>query len=211
MKDRLDLWAGDFGTDYHKDNPFTAGNVELRRKWLWDVLRHMLDGPPFPSSILEVGCGQGENLSAWNILRPDADIWGVEPNVYAAERARTCGATIVNGTLESPRISDKIGYFDLVMDCGVLIHIPTDGLIPIMTAMHRLSKRYILSAEYFHFRELEPKYREPNACWLRPYGDIWMDLFALKPVRHGYLWHRTTGLDNLTWHLFEKAGYKETE
>lgn len=210
-KDRLDLWAGKFGTAYHKANPFNAGSVELRRKWLWGILRNMPDGPPMPASILEVGCGQGENLAAWRILRPDARIVGLEPNAYAASEARMRGLTIIEGDVRSFTEHELArDGFDLVMASGVLIHVPTEGLPEIMSGMHHFSRRYILSSEYFSFREQEMPYREKEACWTRPYGDIWMDLFSLRPVQHGYLWDRITALDNLTWQLFEKQAAVQT-
>jgi SAM-dependent methyltransferase len=205
-KDRLDLWGGDFGTAYHKANPFLDASVKARTKWLCDIVLGISYRYSVLGSILEVGCGKGENLAAWKKLTPRAPIEGIEPNAYAAGEARKLGFPVFQGTATDFVNSDHSNdTFDLVMASGVLIHVPTAGLEEIMTAMYQLSGRYILSAEYFSFREQEMPYREPGACWSRPYGDIWMDLFNLRPVKEGYLWHRTTGLDNLIWHLFEKV------
>ena len=90
------------------------------------------------------------------------------------------------------------------MTCGVLIHIPEDGLVPAMKEIYRVSKDYILCAEYFSPRSEVIPYHGEEALWRRPYGDIWMENYGLDHVAHGFLWKRTTGLDNLTWFLLRK-------
>ena len=39
----------------------------------------------------------------------------------------------------------------------------------------------------------------------RDFGGHWMDLYPdLRLVGNGFFWRRSTGLDNITWWLFEK-------
>ena len=39
----------------------------------------------------------------------------------------------------------------------------------------------------------------------RDFGGLWLDSFpSLRTVAYGFAWKRVTGVDNLTWWLFEK-------
>jgi hypothetical protein len=44
-----------------------------------------------------------------------------------------------------------------------------------------------------------------NALWRRDYGSLFLDTFSdLKCTAHMFAWKRATGLDNLTFWVFEK-------
>jgi hypothetical protein len=88
-----------------------------------------------------------------------------------------------------------------------LIHVPPDKILASMKEIHRCSKRWIVCAEYFAPEERELPYRgQRNALWLRDYGSLWLDNFPdLTCIATFFAWKRMTGLDNLTFWLFEKG------
>lgn len=207
-KDRLDLWAGEFGDAYHARNT-GAGSIGNRARWLRQVLAHL----PLPDikSALEVGCGNGANLRALSIACDGMDIdgvalFGVEPNRVARAKAALTSRAIVFDRTAVDMHGFNDGFADFVFTSGVLIHIPPAGLPDAMAEIHRVAKRFILCAEYYG-REVEtvPYRGEDGALWRGPYGDLWVEQFPnLKPLAQGFAWKRTTGLDDLTFFLFEK-------
>ena len=206
MKDRLDLWTGEFGDAYHDRNAPSRSNIKDRARWFREVLNHL---PPFaPESILEVGCGSGANLAALESMC-NALLRGVEPNARARRNAvrQAPFARIFDDAANRLTLSDR--EVDLAITCGVLIHIPDEGLPDAMAEIHRVAKRFILCAEYYGRKvEVVPYRGEEGALWRRPYLDLWMEQFPnLKPLAQGFAWKRTTGLDDLTWGLFEKPAY----
>jgi pseudaminic acid biosynthesis-associated methylase len=209
MKDRLDLWAGEFGDAYHRRNAPSESNIKARTKWLRQVLARL----PLPDikSALEVGCGYGANLRALDIACADMGIdgvalLGVEPNRAARAKAALVSRAVVFDRTAVDMHGFNDGFADLAMTCGVLIHIPPAGLPDAMAEIYRVAKRFILCAEYYG-REVEavPYRGEDGALWRRPYGDLWVEQFPdLKPIAQGFAWRRTTGLDDFVWFLFEK-------
>jgi len=175
-----------------------------RAAWFQEVFSNLRE---HPRKVLEVGCGCGANFAALYRVDPGIQAYGVEPNFNARAQAfeQAPQAHVFSGSAdEIPGAVDS--EFDLVMTCGVLIHIPNEGLPDAMGEIHRVAKRFILCAEYYG-REVEgvPYRGEDGALWRRPYGDLWMKQFPdLKPLAQGFAWKRTMGLDDLCWFLFEK-------
>lgn len=207
MKDRLDLWQSEFGDEYHRRNDFgfSETNVVARAAWLSGI--SSLLGNWMPQEVLEVGCGVGANLAAWSRCAPGIICHGTEPN----EKARAIAELYASSPcFVSSDSAANLGYmdrsFDLVMTCGLLIHIPDEGLADAMREIHRVARCYILCAEYYGRDTEEVPYRgEDGALWRRPYGDLFMKQFPrLKPLAAGFAWKRLTGLDDLCWFLFEK-------
>jgi len=198
--EQLRTWGAEFGGDYHGRN-YRAGLKQRIRLWA-QILGHIE-----PESILEVGAGTGTNLIALSHIS-DAELLAVEPNSQARmaipERdsyGRGIGA--IGGDASGIPVA---GTVELVFTSGVLIHIPPDELDAALDEIYRVSSRYIACIEYFS-DQLEAKtYRgEEGLLWTRDFGSYWMDRFPdLGVVRCGFAWKRTTGLDNLTYWLFEK-------
>ncbi|MDO9154696.1 MAG: class I SAM-dependent methyltransferase [Paludibacter sp.] len=71
--------------------------------------------------ILEVGCGAGVFCS--NLIRSDREIWGVEINPEAGEKAKSVCNTVLIGDFNT--VFDKLpkDYFDCVIFNDVLEHI----------------------------------------------------------------------------------------
>ena len=72
--------------------------------------------------------------------------------------------------------------------------------------MYRVSNRYIVCIEYFSDKPEEIEYRgQSGMLWKRDFGSFWMEQHPdLKLLDYGFFWRRATGLDNLTWWLWEK-------
>lgn len=194
-----ELWTGDFGNSYTQRN---ASMPDARRQ-MWQMLL-----PSNCQSVLEVGANIGLNLEAIGTIS-DAELYAVEPNAIAREEL--IAAEFVHERNVRGDYADKIGFpdeiADLVITSGLLIHIPTDKLIPSMKEIHRCAKRWIISAEYFAPSEEMIPYRgHMDALWRRDYGSIWLDNFPdLHCQGAVFAWKRMTGLDNLTFWIFEKG------
>ena len=100
------------------------------------------------------------------------------------------------------------GTADLAFTSGVLIHIHPDDLLVSCREIHRCARRYIACAEYFAQRPETIPYRgHGDVLFKRDFGTFWMDNFPdLRFLGCGFAWKRMTGLDDLTWWLFEKIG-----
>lgn len=196
---QVELWKSDFGNDYTRRN---ARADLVARIELWKLIL-----PRHCESVLEVGANVGINLQAIG-ARSICELYACEPNELAREEL----SNILPETHMRPDTADSISYpnniADLVFTSGVLIHIPTDQLLPSMKEMHRCARRFIICGEYFAPQEEMITYRgKENALWRRDYGSLWLDNFPdLRCTGTIFAWKRTTGLDNLTFWMFEKSG-----
>jgi pseudaminic acid biosynthesis-associated methylase len=159
-------------------------------------------------SILEVGSNVGQNLRALKLLT-NAELFAIEPNKKAVE------VLVADAVLPASHVSQadacgiphKNNSFDLVFTCGVLIHISPENLPAAYREIHRVSSRFILSIEYFSEYPVEIPYRgHSNLLFKRDFGLLWKEIFPELAIRgSGFFWRPETGLDNLTWWLFEKV------
>jgi pseudaminic acid biosynthesis-associated methylase len=168
-------------------------------------MSHMLSAPP--QSILEVGANLGVNLRALRTVT-SARLHAVEPNDKARNillRDQVVAAADLKSSVASAiDLPDRA--VDLTFTSGVLIHIHPDQLLESLTEIHRCSARWIACIEYFSDKpEMIPYRGHDDRLFKRDFGSYWLDNFTdLRPVACGFAWKRLTGLDNLTWWLFEK-------
>ncbi len=202
---QIDLWRGDFGDVYTGRNRDSA-EILCARVALWaEIMSHTKIARP--ASILEVGANIGVNLRALRTLST-ARFYALEPNDKARDvlvQSKVVAAEDVRaGTAAA--IDFPAGTADLVFTSGVLIHIHPDQLKVSMTEIHRCSARWIVSIEYFSDKpEMIPYRGYDDVLFKRDFGGLWLDTFPdLRPAACGFAWKRMTGLDNLTWWLFEK-------
>lgn len=205
--DSLKLWEGPFGDLYQERNEPTSEEVDNRMKFLQHILQTIYTGCGIlPSSVLEIGAGQGPNLMALEKLSMQI---GKPLKLYATEinqRARVK----LSENAKTVEILDKIPNIvtaDLVMTYGVLIHTHPALIRELQTKIHNAANRWILCCEYFSPVTRPITYRgEKDALWLDDYGSIWLNNFSLSIVGYGFAWKKVTGLDNITFWLFEKVG-----
>lgn len=200
------LWRGEFGDAYIDRNVVEpARQAALARHWT-----RVLAGTEGarPRTILEVGANIGLNLRALSRITT-AELHAVEPNAKARQ------VLVEDGVVPADRVLDGLasqipladGAVDLAFTAGVLIHIHPRDLPASCREIHRVSRRYVVCSEYFADREQEIPYRgKTEALFKRDFGGFWLDSFPdLRLLDYGFAWKRTTGLDNLTWWLFEKT------
>jgi spore coat polysaccharide biosynthesis protein SpsF len=201
------FWQGDFGDAYTDRNAATAQQIKARIA-LWARLLQCTIGAP-PAQVLEIGSNIGNNLRALRALT-DAELHAVEPN----ERARKVlveSGLVPEGNLRG-RFASSIDVpdasVDLVFTSGVLIHIHPDDLPASCREIHRVARRYIGCIEYFSDKPEQIPYRgHGEVLFKRDFGGFWLDSFPdLRILDYGFAWKRATGLDNLTWWMFEKRG-----
>ena len=195
--EQLKAWDGEFGGDYHGRNHL-AGIPQRTR--LWSEILGYIE----PNSILEVGAGTGNNLMALSHITRAA-LFAVEPNEDACAGISPWVGMLPNSTAQDIKMDGDA--FELVFTSGVLIHIPPDELDAALDEIYRVSSRYIACIEYFSDEPETKEYRgRDNLLFKRDFGAYWLERFPdLEVVRTGFAWRTTTGLDNLTWHLFSKG------
>lgn len=194
MREQLRTWETDFGNTYTKRN-----HVD----WVTRVLgfARILEGLEI-NSLLEVGCNRGHNLVAISKVLEKCKTIGVEPNAFAAMIARTANLNVVKGNAYSLPFQNN--QFDTVMTVAVLSHIDKSDLGDALDEIYRVSKQYILFAEYYAPFEFEAPYTG-NGFWARNYLDIYTTRFpSLKEVSKGSLGHKD-GFDKLSYWVLKKG------
>ncbi len=194
---QLNLWRSEFGRDYTDRND----REKPERVTSWG---RVIEGIA-PARVLEVGCNVGWNLEYLRRLGV-AELYGIEPQLYAVERARWRGPQfgVVQGTAFDLPFKDR--WFDMAFTSGVLIHISPDTVGAALDEIYRVSKKWIVAIEYDDTKETEINYRgHAGALWKRDHGALWMTRFPdLKEIRRIEL-AAPDGYDDCTAHLFEKA------
>lgn len=204
--EQMRLWRGNFGNEYITRNP-ASGEAVRAAATLWAQILRSFQGNP-PQSVLEVGANIGINLRALRALS-GAELYALEPNQQAHQQLVQEGIVTaknaLQGTATKIDLPDKA--IDLVFTRGVLIHIHPNDLLASCREMHRVSRRYIVSIEYFSANPEEMMYRNhSSALFKRDFGAFWLDNFPdIRVLDYGFAWQRLTGLDNLTWWAFEKT------
>ena len=211
-------WAGGWGDSYQERNQSSWVGIKNRSRLFGDIFQAMETAskatpslPAFPASVIEVGGGAGDNLRAIDMIyersRQPVRLMSCDPN-EAARKAMADVATVLPGDLSQLPYGDDAA--DLVFTSGVLIHVPPADLDRALSEIYRVSKRWVLSIEYFNAVPDEVLYRgQSGMLWRRDWGEAWLAKFPdLKPIGVGFCWKRTTGLDNLTWTLFDKEQLK---
>lgn len=204
---QLDAWRGEFGDEYVDRNEALTDVLRMRTRMWADMMKSTWCAEP--ESILEVGSNIGLNLRSIDRLS-SAALYAIEPNEKARERLLSDRVlpegNLFNATGQSIPVDD--GSMDMVFSAGVLIHIHPDDLPQVADEMHRVSRRWLLVAEYFSVKPETIPYRgRDDLLFKRDFGGYFMDRFDdLEIVDDGFLWRRTTGIDDVTWVLMRKRG-----
>ena len=194
---QLALWCSEFGASYTERN-------DLERPARVDSFRTILAGLDV-THALEVGCNVGWNLRYLRTLGVPR-VWGIEPQRFAVARARARDPEldVFEGTAFDLPFKD--GRFDLVFTSGVLIHIGPDQLGAALAEMARVSRRYLLTIEYDHEREVEIARRgHAAALWKRDHAAaVTAHCPGFARIRTGFL-RPADGYDDCTYHVFERT------
>ena len=193
-----ELWAGEFGDEYHDRNK------QADHRMLWaETIGNRMAGI---RSVFEPGAGQGDNLVA---IRDRSDSLGYGCRVTGQDvNARACrimeerGIVAIHGAFPHTPIDNR---YDLVLTRGFLIHLPNYDLKPALDKIYALSNRYICMAEYYSPRRRMVKYHgETSALWTGDYAGMLMNLYPdVKLLKYGFKYHKDAGYD-LTYFLMEK-------
>lgn len=202
---QAEFWRGDFGNAYTDRNVASAEQLRARVAMWAEIWSHTLSAPP--ASVLEVGANLGINLRALRAVT-GARFYAVEPNEKARDILARDGvveaANLRGGVASAIDLPD--GVADFAFTSGVLIHVHPDQLAASLKEIYRCSSRWIACVEYFSDKpEMIPYRGHDDRLFKRDFGGLWLDTFpGLRTVAYGFAWKRVTGLDNLTWWLFEK-------
>jgi ubiquinone/menaquinone biosynthesis C-methylase UbiE len=113
------------------------------------------------NSILEIGCGIGDNLKKIERKR----VVGIDISEFAIKKAREKYPKFefhVGNVLQIP-LEEK---FDLVFSCAVIEHIKPNLRIQAFNEMYRMSNKYILNIEAYDETEHEINWhRGKNEFW----------------------------------------------
>ncbi len=194
-------WIGSFGNEYIERN--SHQNILKSNQHLFSKI---LEKTKQINSILELGCNIGLNLESLNRISKNFELAGIEINKKACEVAQKKNiAKIINST-----ITEKIKIkqvFDFVFTKGVLIHINPKNLKIVYKNLFDLSSKYILLAEYYNPKPISIDYRgKKNLLFKRDFAGELMDLYKLKLIDYGFIYHRDNSFpkDDITWFLLEK-------
>jgi spore coat polysaccharide biosynthesis protein SpsF len=205
-------WEGEFGDAYTDRCMPNEADIEKRMQFWANVFNSSISIPvvgEHPKSILEVGCNVGANLIAIDNLYKMHDkpiqLYGIEPNSKARKILSTQNIRqlkMIEGSASNIAAPD--GIADVVITCGVLIHINPSDLEKVMGEIYRSTTKYIICAEYFSPVTREIRYRDREGLlWTNDFGSKWLDNFPLMCCGYGFAWKRISGMDNLTWWVFQ--------
>lgn len=161
-------WAGEFGDSY-TDRNMKDWMDDRTSFWNALVKWHKIE------TVLEVGCGIGVNLQGM-----EAQATGVDVNQTALALVPEDIPTV---EAEATDLPFDANTFDLAFTFGVLIHIPPKDIETAMREIVRVSKRFVLAAEYLGDDEVP--YRD-GVLWRRDYGALYEQI-GLTTVKHGVL------------------------
>lgn len=179
MSAQLHEWRGRFGRAYTRRNI-----VDWRDRF---VGFYEMTGHLGLNSILEVGCNRGHNLHALQAVYPHATVRGIEPQRYARRLARRDGLQVDVGDVYDTRHATNA--FDLVVTCGVLVHVPPVRRQEALRELARVSRRFLLTIDYFAHTDAPVAYRgKRDMLWKADYGAHYLNAVpGLTVVRTGDL------------------------
>lgn len=195
------FWASDFGSEYTDRNSgraAEANSLQMRAMEIAKIQRPV-------HKILELGANRGINILALQQLLPEGEFTGVEINESASKILSTTGCEVINKSILNYAPTEK---FDLVLLCGVLIHINPESLQNVYSTISIASRRYVLISEYYNPVPVGIAYRgHENKLFKRDFAGEFLDLnpdFALRDYGFHYRKGSYSG-DDQTWFLLERT------
>ena len=207
---QLNAWTGDFGDSYTDRNSLAPEKLSARTMLWSNIFRCFQNFPP--KSVLEVGSNVGTNLCAIQSIS-SADLFAVEPNVMARKKLVNSG--VVSDGAAKLGVVQKIPFDDnqieMVFTSGVLIHVHPRDLEQAVSEICRVASRYVVCIEYFADKPVSEEYRGgEDLLFKRDFGAFYLEKCAnLRALDYGFAWKKVTGLDNLTWWVFQKDNFQQ--
>ncbi len=221
-----EMWAGPFGQDYldrHAES--NRENFDKRCRFIGKLYRKALDvmsitpssRPDHPETVLEVGCGDGQNLLAimdnWRYSSATA-LYGADVSKEALDRLHPKLHPIYAPAHDLSSVPDN--EFDIVFTCGLLIHIHPKDLQTVYKELWRVTKRVLFIAEYFSTRPMTIRYQDKiDILWKRDFGGELLEAAkgsiaddsndSITVVDYGHEFKSMGGYDDLAWYIFEKG------
>lgn len=179
---QMEKWAGKFGREYVDRNTFSPKRLDTVYKKMYGttatkLMHNSLGKLDKNIRILEVGSNVGNQLALLQTLG-FKNLYGIEINRYAVEKAkkRLNGIDIICGSAFD--IPYKDGFFDLVFTAGVLIHISPKDIKKALSEIHRVSSKYIWGFEYYSPKYQEKNYRGKNdMMWKGDFAHMYTRMF----------------------------------
>jgi pseudaminic acid biosynthesis-associated methylase len=203
--EHLDFWRGDFGNDYISRNEspeLLASNIHF-----FEPILHRLGSG---ATCLEVGANIGMNVQAIRKLRPDIDMYGLEPNEKAWHSLKSQVSNTENAFCDAIQDFNPKRTWDMVFTKGVLIHVTPEDLPAVYTKLARLTARYLLIAEYYNPQPVSLPYRgHENRLYKRDFAGEFLRQekgFSLIDYKFVYRGDPVAPQDDITWFLLEKHG-----
>jgi len=189
ITEQLKTWKSPFGEEW-------IDRTTINRTDRF-VAFHKMMGSLNVKTVLEVGCGSGDNLRVMPLFG-NYKLVGLDALRYACLEAKQYGLEVVEGSALNLPFSDE--SFDLVFTCGLLMHIAPEDMIQARDELWRVSKKYILVIEYYSKDEQSISWRgQERLLWKRDYTK----LFPAELFDTGFL-GKEDGFDDCTWYLFRK-------
>ena len=202
---QLEKWKSKFGDDYVQRNEFEPWKLKFGIKAFQNMI-----GKIRIKSILEVGSNVGLNLIFLDkMLNSKIPLHAVEPNKNAFNvlSDNKIKGLIKAYNTDSFNLPFESSSIDLVFTCGVLIHIDPIDLKRATDEIVRVSKEYVLCAEYFSHEPEEELYRgHEKLLFKRDFGSFYLDNYTkLGCIDYGFLWQRDYKIyDDVNWWLLKK-------
>ncbi|MEO9276697.1 MAG: pseudaminic acid biosynthesis-associated methylase [Nitrososphaera sp.] len=200
------FWSEDFGENYITRNMTMDEVNKLYEKQtgitVEKIFQKFFSNIDKKSSILELGCNVGLNLSALHKMG-FSNLHGVEINKKAIEIAKKNNPTaeFVNSSIEE--FDPKGKKYDLVYTAGVLIHINPSALDEIVKKMIDLTREYIFGFEYYSDNLVEVKYRgHSNVCWKQNFPMLFKKMIpSLQTVKEEKFHYKEENLYDIAYLL----------
>ncbi len=197
------FWKGKFGDSYierNKSKKTIINNIYFFKKALFKANKI--------NSVCELGSNIGLNILALKKIYKNKlkKVLSVEINKKASriQKNKIKDIEVLNSSINSFDVKDK---FDLVLCKGILIHINPKDLKKTYKKINKLSKKYILIAEYFSPNPTKISYRgHKNKLFKRDFLKEYLKINRnSKLLDYGFIYEKDKfPQDNINWFLIKK-------
>jgi len=174
MDHHQQFWKGLKGDEYTRKN-LNFTNTQYKEFTRLEIIRQFFTDINRDLSIIELGCNRGNFIQVL-LNMGFSNITGVDINEEAIRLARKRFAKLdfIRTSIENFDYYDK---YDMVVTCGVLIHINPDNIPDVINRIKDMSKKYIFGCEYYSkdFTVVE----HSSKCYTGDYGN----LFGIRPCK----------------------------